>query len=682
MLYFGIVEDRDDPLKLGRCRVRVAGLHTHDTTILPTSDLPWAMIVQPITGSINTAGLAPLEGTQVIVSFMDADCQIPVVFGVIPSIPQTKLVYINEQDGGAILKDCLTPQGRQIPTNFVDATGMSASTVTTPNQDSTTLNNVISQGISNTDQSKSAVVESLAQNTQIDSDTMTTMFDQINNSLGNSIKSAKDEFQTLLNDIGDRTKAEQGFIKDLVKKSESIIPAELYNGNLSMSEIVNDTLDKFKGVVDTDGILPKDLTKNLSSLNIENANEFVMKFGGETLSNLKGTIKSSYQQTVDYANNALDNIETNVDNIVDSVTDKVEDIFGDIFGSDSSSKPSLSNPQDIVKKIGDGFSSSTASLQNIGNINAIVEKGTEKLSSIDFKEIGEGLTPPIYGEMGGANFGGAEPEEKVPPKQDITEYPSNTNGRDLNLSKPDWLNDNNKVNWKSLSKIVSMCDELGLLTTESKAAFLAIGLTNQINLHNTDERVNFCSDDVNWLLKTFPNTFKGNKQYAKDFIGGTYSKNIRKYGIGSYKDLLNFLYSPSNEGRTVGNTEPTDGYKFRYSGGMIPICGRAEYVKFRFFLDDDSLMNGYSALTEDTKIKISILKFMYKMDLVPASAHPQYYKRAKSMLVDQDENSNIADKLYCHFYGANMQSIYGTTQKGAQNVMLPHSYYGSVTPTK
>lgn len=677
MLYFGIVEDRDDPLKLGRCRVRVAGLHTHDTSILPTTDLPWAMIVQPITGSINTAGLAPIEGTQVIVSFMDSDCQIPVVFGVVPSIPQTKLVYINEQDGGAILKDCLTPQGRQIPTNFVDATGLTSSTVTTPNQDNTTLNNAITQGISNADQSKSAVVESLAQNSQIDSETVTTAYDQISNSLGNSIKSSKDNLQTLLNEIGDRAKAEQGFIKDLVKQSESIIPSELYNGKISMSELVNNTVDKFKGVVDINGILPKDLSKNLSSLNINNADEFVMKFGGETLSTLKGSIQSSYQQSVEYASN----IEKEVDKIVDSVTDKVEDIFGGIFGSNSS-KLSLSSPQDIVRKIGDGFSSSVVSLQNVGNINAIVEKGKEKLSSIDFKEIGEGLTPPLFGEMGGANFGGAEPEEKTPPKQDVTEYPSNTNGRELNLTKPTWINDNGKINWNQLNKIVSMCDELGLLTIESKAAFLAIGITNQINLHNTDERVNFCSDDVNWLLKTFPNTFKGNKKYAKDFIGGTYSKNISKYGIGSYEDLLNFLYSPSNEGRTVGNTEPTDGYKFRYSGGMIPICGRAEYVKFRFFLDDDSLMNGYSALTEDTKIKISILKFMYKMNLVPASAHPQYYKRAKSMLVDQDENSNIADKLYCHFYGANMQSIYGTTQRGAQNVMLPHSYYGSVTPTK
>ena len=34
----GVVEDRDDPEKLGRCRVRVFGHHTADTTLLPTSD--------------------------------------------------------------------------------------------------------------------------------------------------------------------------------------------------------------------------------------------------------------------------------------------------------------------------------------------------------------------------------------------------------------------------------------------------------------------------------------------------------------------------------------------------------------------------------------------------------------------------------------------------------------------
>ena len=38
----GVVEDRQDPLKLGRCRVRCLGYHTEDKNVLPTSDLPWA----------------------------------------------------------------------------------------------------------------------------------------------------------------------------------------------------------------------------------------------------------------------------------------------------------------------------------------------------------------------------------------------------------------------------------------------------------------------------------------------------------------------------------------------------------------------------------------------------------------------------------------------------------------
>lgn len=38
--YFGIVEDRHDPAHLGRCKVRIVGMHTHDKNLLPTDDLP------------------------------------------------------------------------------------------------------------------------------------------------------------------------------------------------------------------------------------------------------------------------------------------------------------------------------------------------------------------------------------------------------------------------------------------------------------------------------------------------------------------------------------------------------------------------------------------------------------------------------------------------------------------
>ena len=46
--FIGIVEDRQDPLKLGRCRVRCVGWHAEDKMQLPTEMLPWAMVTYPI----------------------------------------------------------------------------------------------------------------------------------------------------------------------------------------------------------------------------------------------------------------------------------------------------------------------------------------------------------------------------------------------------------------------------------------------------------------------------------------------------------------------------------------------------------------------------------------------------------------------------------------------------------
>ena len=43
--YTGVVEDRHDPLYLGRVRVRVYGLHTDDKLLIPTPDLPWSDIL-------------------------------------------------------------------------------------------------------------------------------------------------------------------------------------------------------------------------------------------------------------------------------------------------------------------------------------------------------------------------------------------------------------------------------------------------------------------------------------------------------------------------------------------------------------------------------------------------------------------------------------------------------------
>jgi predicted chitinase len=89
--YYGVVENRQDPLRLGRCQVRVVGLHTHDKSYLPTTDLPWATPVQPVTSAamngIGYSPIGPVEGTAVIIMFADSEQQQPIIVGTVGGIP-------------------------------------------------------------------------------------------------------------------------------------------------------------------------------------------------------------------------------------------------------------------------------------------------------------------------------------------------------------------------------------------------------------------------------------------------------------------------------------------------------------------------------------------------------------------------------------------------------------------
>ena len=90
--FVGVVEDRSDPKSLGRLRVRCLGYHTEDLVKLPTADLPWAHVMNPITSAtVSGLGQTPLgavEGSWVVGFFQDGeDAQMPVIIGTLPGIP-------------------------------------------------------------------------------------------------------------------------------------------------------------------------------------------------------------------------------------------------------------------------------------------------------------------------------------------------------------------------------------------------------------------------------------------------------------------------------------------------------------------------------------------------------------------------------------------------------------------
>ena len=92
--FVGVVEDRNDPKTLGRLKVRCLGHHTEDLNKLPTADLPWAHVMNPITSAtVSGVGQSPLgvvEGTWVVGFFTDGpSAQQPVIMGTLPGVPST-----------------------------------------------------------------------------------------------------------------------------------------------------------------------------------------------------------------------------------------------------------------------------------------------------------------------------------------------------------------------------------------------------------------------------------------------------------------------------------------------------------------------------------------------------------------------------------------------------------------
>ena len=87
--FVGVVEDRNDPLKTCRLKVRALCSHTENLEFLPTADLPWASVMLPITAScvsgIGQSATGLIEGSWVLGYFRDGQRrQEPIILGSLP----------------------------------------------------------------------------------------------------------------------------------------------------------------------------------------------------------------------------------------------------------------------------------------------------------------------------------------------------------------------------------------------------------------------------------------------------------------------------------------------------------------------------------------------------------------------------------------------------------------------
>jgi len=86
--FVGVVEDREDPEKLGRVRVRCLGYHSENLSLIETQDLPWATVMAPTDSpSMNGMGHTPpfiVEGSWVLGFFRDEEFQQPIIMGTLP----------------------------------------------------------------------------------------------------------------------------------------------------------------------------------------------------------------------------------------------------------------------------------------------------------------------------------------------------------------------------------------------------------------------------------------------------------------------------------------------------------------------------------------------------------------------------------------------------------------------
>ena len=758
--FFGIVEDRNDPLCLGRCRVRIAGLHSHDRIVLPTSDLPWATCLQPVSGGSNVSATAPTEGTEVAITFYDyPECQIPVVLGIVPTIPQEQTVFVDEFESGAILKDQLAPQGRVLPLNEMEASGGTGGGPSVPSAENEVQKNIQRDSFNVNTNTKSGINETVTAQSISNNGGVGALATSLQ-SLGSANGNQMDKYETVLQSCGDFSKATDTFSNILAIESASKYGYDLFNGKTDFTNLMGE-LENL--MAKSGGEFPKEVYEITNAIGLNSPSEYLTYLATPKLQKLKDDAMAKFSLTalggvseealmeygtnlvsskLDYLptnnglylgknladlasqvsnNDKVNSLLTNTANkasVIDSsssdnktvssdVTSQIGSVAQNIMKSLGNSVGGLSKeklsrsvlsmlspiaggaqalvnglvggssgssgtsngvePKEVASAIGKGFS--VASMGNVGNLNQVESVGVTEITSEAFSGVGEGKTPPVNGKFGGPNFGGADAINEVPPKQDISRFPNGV-VRAINTEYPENLLGGVEETTfdQFVYQMLDACNKHGITTVEAKSAFLAVvGCACGWDIRDELDTISY-GKSAEDLMRRFPKTFGNN------FLGAY------MWVSASNKQLLEYVYDPSNDGARIGNTAASHASKYR-GYGYLYIRGYNDYKRYSELLNDASILEGGAdALSMDTCAEIAALMFLAKMKDVSPTAHPHYFRTAvrtfRGMAVG-DFDEDVAESLYSYFYGAKTQKLYGIGEKVAGNEITPHSYYGN-----
>jgi hypothetical protein len=130
--FIGVVEDINDPMEMGRVRVRCFGYHDANKIAIPTESLPWGSVMTPVT-SASTSGVGNsstglVQGSWVVGFFRDGtSAQDPVIMGSLPSQHvsknENKNIGFSDPDSVYPLSDKLSEPDvpREARKNFINS---------------------------------------------------------------------------------------------------------------------------------------------------------------------------------------------------------------------------------------------------------------------------------------------------------------------------------------------------------------------------------------------------------------------------------------------------------------------------------------------------------------------------------------------------------------------------------